>query len=163
MKGLFRSPKSISVIVSVLLAIMSITILGFTAQNTPPGCREVRGSLFNAIAGEELGRMIGTISGDYWINLQWDSYDPEPLDPDTSVMFTWTNSYVEGKKGRIEFKEYAAIDLEEQYGTNGAVLLVVTGGTGIWENASGYITLSGYYHTNEQTGVWDYQGEVCNP
>jgi hypothetical protein len=104
--------------------------------------------------------MIGTIKGDYWVNLAGDFFDPD----ETSVVFGYGGpSYIEGKRGTIYFNEYAAIDYEEQYGTNGAVLWFVTGGTGIWENASGYIALSGYYHTNEMTGEWDYQGQVCFP
>ena len=65
--------------------------------------------------------MIGTIKGDYWVNLPGDFIDPD----ETSVVFGYGGpSYIEGKHGTIYFNEYAAIDYEEQYGTNGAVLLV---------------------------------------
>ena len=64
--------------------------------------------------------------------------------------------------GTLYFQEYAALDFSEQQGTNGAVLVHVIGGTGAWDGATGYITLSGYFHT-ESTGQWDYQGEVCLP
>jgi len=160
MKIHFRSRKHVVLIISILLIFLSITILAFTTANLAPGCKKVQGRLYNAIAGEGPGRVIGTLKGEYWINLPGEFIDPD----ETSVVFGYGGpSYIEGKHGRIYFNEYAAIDYEEQIGTNGAVLWFVTGGTGKWENASGYITLSGYYHTNEMTGVWDYQGEVCSP
>ena len=59
--------------------------------------------------------------------------------------------------------EYAAVDFDEQLGPNGGVLVTITGGTGKWENASGHLALSGYFHTDQGTGEWDYQGEVCTP
>jgi len=84
--------------------------------------------------------------------------------PDESeVMFNSGSSLVEGKRGTITFKEYAALDSAEQERTNGAVLLVITGGTGQWESASGHIALSGYFHTIPSNGQWDYQGEICLP
>ena len=53
--------------------------------------------------------MIGTIKGDYWINLPGTWSDPD----ETSVVFAWGISYVEGKRGTIDFNEYASIDYEE--------------------------------------------------
>ena len=83
-------------------------------------------------------------------------------DPDGSdVIFNSGSSVVEGKHGSINFQEYAALDLASQQGTNGAVLLVVTGGTGRWEGASGHLALSGYFHGDPFGGQWEYEGEVC--
>lgn len=159
MKNQFHYLKLSMIIVSILLMILSISILAFTSSNTPPGCKGVKGRLYN-FPGDGPGRVIGSLKGDYWINLPGSFYDPD----ETSVVFGWGGpSHIESKRGSIYFNEYAAIDYEEQNGTNGAVLWYVTGGTGVWENASGYITLSGYYHTDESTGVWEYQGEVCTP
>jgi hypothetical protein len=150
-------------VLSVFLLAVSIpvTALAFSPRNTSPGCTHVQGRLFNAVAGADPGKMIGTITGDYFIDTEFPfpSYDPD----DTAVLFMWVASHVEGPRGTIFFREYAALDLDEQVGTNGAVLLLVTGGTGQWEDASGHITLSGFFHTDESTGEWDYQGEVCRP
>jgi hypothetical protein len=144
---------------SMLLLAASLATLAFNPSKANSGCSHAQGRLFNAVAGEVPGRMIGTISGDYWIDSFVGSYDPDG----TPVAFVWVTSHVDGKGGTINFNEYAAIDYDEQDGPNGAVLLFVTGGTGRWENASGHITLSGFFHTDESTGKWDYQGEVCVP
>ena len=104
--------------------------------------------------------MIGTISGVYW----YDGSTYHEWDPDESdVIFNSGDSLVEGQRGTLTFREYAALDMTEQGGPNGAVLLVITGGTGQWEGASGHIALSGYFHTDYFEGRWDYQGEVCLP
>jgi hypothetical protein len=105
--------------------------------------------------------MIGTISGTYWYDI--DSY--QSWETGTEVIFNSGNSYVEGRKGTIYFQEFAALDFTENEGTNGAVLLVVRGGTGRWEDATGHITLSGYFHVDPPPGEgeWKYQGEVCVP
>jgi hypothetical protein len=130
-------------------------------------CTHAQGRLFNAAEEGSPGRVIGTISGDYWIDFS----DPgnsgttnAPFSPDgTDVFLTWAPSYVEGPRGTIFLMEYGALDFAEQAGPNGGVLVIVTGGTGQWEGASGHLALSGYFHTDEGTGVWDYQGEVCRP
>lgn len=154
------SLRTLSVLAISLLAVAaSAAVLGFNSWKSEGGCSHAQGRLYNAILGEEHGRMMGTITGDYWIT----SFDGR-FDPDgTPVVFGWATSHVDGDRGTINFNEYSAIDFNEQVGTNGAVLLLITGGTGQWENASGHIVLSGYFHTDESTGVWDYQGEVCVP
>jgi hypothetical protein len=103
--------------------------------------------------------MIGTVTGDYWIESFGGAHNPEG----EPVTFVWISSRVDGSHGTLYFKEYGALDFAEQEGTNGAVLLLVTGGTGRWENASGHMTLSGFFHTDASTGEWDYQGEICVP
>jgi len=144
---------------SVLVAAASLATLAFSSSKAHSGCSHAQGRLFNAVAGEGPGRMIGTIAGDYWI----DSFDGILNPEGTPVTFLWNTSHVEGKRGTLNFSEFAAVDFTEQQGPNGAVLLLATGGTGKWENASGHITLSGFFHTDESTGEWDYEGEVCVP
>lgn len=154
-----RTRKSFALWGAALLIILSIATLSFTAYAQSPRCSHAQGRLFNAVAEGEPGRMIGTISGDYRI----ESFNGTSVPDDSPVTFIWASSHVDGTRGTINFREYAAIDFTEQNGPNGAVLLLVTGGTGQWENASGHIALSGYFHTDESTGRWDYQGEVCVP
>lgn len=123
------------------------------------GCTHAQGRLFNAVADEEHGKIIGTITGDYWIDSISPGYYPE----NTPVVFIMATSHVDGGRGTITFSGYGAIDFSEQAGPKGAVLLFVTGGRGQWENATGHITLSGCLHLDESTDSWDYQGEVCVP
>jgi hypothetical protein len=105
--------------------------------------------------------MTGTISGTYWYDVNsYREWDPEDA---SRVVFNSGSSIVEGKKGTIAFQEYAALDYAELESFNGAVLLVVTGGTGRWDGASGHIALSGFFHPESFEGEWDYQGEICVP
>jgi hypothetical protein len=102
--------------------------------------------------------MIGTIKGDYHLtgSIVGDyKYDP--------VWYLTTPSTVEGSRGTINFEEYAALDSAEQVGTNGAVLMKIVGGTGKWQGASGHLVLFGYFHTDTESGEWQYEGEVCVP
>jgi hypothetical protein len=102
--------------------------------------------------------MIGTISGDYLI--------PEfvgGFNDFYPVLYLTGRSYVEGPRGTMQFTEYAALDVSEQVGTNGAVLMKILGGTGQWEGASGHLVLFGYFHTATDQGEWQYEGEVCFP
>jgi hypothetical protein len=132
----------------------SFLTLAFTTANHIPGCNHVQGRIVDP------GRMIGTISGRYvYVGDNYQEWDPD----DTEVVFNSGNSFVEGSKGTITFQEYAALDFSEYVGTNGAVLMVVTGGTGRWEGATGHIILSGYFHLDTFQGEWKYQGEVCVP
>lgn len=140
---------------AALLIVLSVATLAFTASAQGPSCTHAQGRLFNTVPG----RMIGTISGVYTI----DSFDASYSADGGPVFFQIATSHVEGQNGTINFKEYSAIDFSEEQGLNGAVLLVVTGGTGKWENASGHIALSGFFHLSESTGEWDYQGDVCVP
>jgi len=143
-----------------LLALSALATLAFTAWTPKAGCIHAQGRLFNASELGGPGRMIGTISGTYG----YDGSTYQEWDPDGSeVVFNSGSSVVEGNQGTITFQEYAALDFAEQEATNGAVLLVVTGGTGKWEGASGHIALSGYFHPESFEGRWDYEGEVCVP
>ncbi len=154
-----RTHRLLAICISILLVSLSAATLAFTTTHAGPGCTHAQGRLFNAVAGVGPGRMIGTISGDYFIDPSSGATAPD----DTGVLFLWGTSHIDGEGGTIYFREYAALDLNEQQGLNGGVLVIVTGGTGQWENASGHLALSGYFHTAESTGVWDYQGEVCVP
>ncbi len=155
MKSALLTRKSIAVCAAILLIALSVASIASTSANVPPGCSHVQGRLFNGTPG----RMIGTISGDYLYDTDAGLYIPD----DTGVWFMSSTSHVEGTEGTIFFNEYSAVDTDEYDGTNGAVLALVTGGTGRWENASGHVVFSGYFHMNTWTGVWDYQGEVCFP
>ena len=147
-------------LVPLLLISAALATLAFTVTGNRPGCTHAQGRLFNATELGGPGRMIGTISGTYWYDIT--TYEEWDID-DTDVIFNSGSSLVEGKRGTITFKEYAALDTAEQEGFNGAVLLVVTGGTGKWQDASGHIALSGYFHGDTTEGKWDYQGEICVP
>jgi hypothetical protein len=106
--------------------------------------------------------MIGTIAGDYVYEVYSGDYRLDEFP--AGVMFNWGSSRIEGQRGTIYFDEFTAIDNDEQQGPNGAVLLYVSGGTGQWENATGHIALSGFWHMGPPwDGKWDYQGEVCIP
>lgn len=138
----------------ILIIIISLLALGFTQYSSVPGCDHVAGRLYNGQA-----KMVGGISGDYYIDF------PGFCATDTidSVTRNCNTSRVEGKNGTIYFKEYSVLDFTETQGTNGAVLMVIQGGTGDWEGASGHIVLSGYFHLSDMLGEWYYQGEVCTP
>jgi hypothetical protein len=139
----------------------SLATLALASPPTKPKCTHAQGRLFNALPNEDHGRMIGTIAGDYFIDtvFPFNSHDPD----DSDVLFIWLDSHVEGTRGAVFFREYSAVDLGEQLNTNGAVLSTIVRGTGQWENATGHIALSGFFHTDEGTGEWDYQGEICTP
>jgi len=145
-------------LVAILIFSTSATI-AFAASNGNDGCTHAEGHLVNIPRQGGTGRMTGTITGDYQI----DSFDGQ-FDPDSGpVTFSWLTSHVDSERGSINFSEYAALDFNEQQGQNGAVLLLVTGGTGDWANASGHITLSGFFHTSIPDGEWDYEGDICMP
>jgi hypothetical protein len=101
--------------------------------------------------------MIGAINGVY-------HFDPDQVfcyDEDFApVRRVCAHTWVDANRGTLYFDEYSILDTAEQQGQNGAVLMVLTGGTNYWEGASGHITLSGYWHENGQ-GEWAYTGEVC--
>ncbi len=145
--------------ISLLVIAASLLMLGFNNSTLPDGCEHVSGKLLNS-PGEGLpGRMIGGISGDYW-------YDPVSfcyIGDNDPIYFMCGTSTVNDRQGNLYFKEYTAIDFSENFGHNGAVLIVVQGGTEGWEGATGHIILSGYFHLNVFQGEWDYSGEVCLP
>ena len=146
--------------VSLLLIAAASATLAFNSSSHAPGCIHAQGRLFNATEPGGTGRMIGTISGAYlYDGLTYQEWDLDASD----VIFNSGSSVVEGKHGSINFQEYAALDLASQHGTNGAVLLVVTGGTGRWEGASGHLALSGYFYGDPFGGQWEYEGDVCLP
>ena len=154
-----RYPARVLLLSLLVLSALAAT-LAFRGWNPTTACTHAQGRLFNATELGGPGRMIGTVTGTYWYDgSTYDQWDPDGSD----VIFNSGASTVEGKHGTIAFQEYAALDLAEQERTNGAVLLVVTGGTGKWDGASGHLTLSGYFHTDTFEGVWDYQGEICTP
>lgn len=141
-----------------LLALGALSLVGiaFVASAATGGCRHVRGRLVDG------SRFIGGISGDYSISEI--VYDGDcPFEPFGDVNCTVAFSTVAGNRGSIDFVEYGTLDFAEQQGTNGAVLLIPTGGTGKWEGASGHLVLSGYFHLEGWESNWDYQGEICTP
>lgn len=144
---------------ALLVVAASAAALGFNTWKSEGGYSCTQGRLFNAGAGQGPGRMIGTITGDYWIESIGGPSHPEK----TPAVFTIASSRVDGERGPIRFSEYWAIDFTESVGINGALILLVTGDPGQWKYATGHIALSGYFHTDKNTGVWDYQGEVCVP
>jgi hypothetical protein len=147
-------------LVSLLLIGAASATLAFNGSSHGPGCMHAQGRLFNATQLGGTGRMIGTISGLY----SYDGSTYQEWDPDGSdVIFNSGSSVVEGEHGSVTFQEYAALDKASGQSTNGAVLLVATGGTGRWEGASGHLALSGYFHGDPFGGQWDYEGEVCLP
>lgn len=139
----------------ILIIVISLLAIGFTQYSSVPGCEHVAGRLYN----QDPARMIGGISGKYYIDFPG-FCETDMVD---SVSRNCNTSRVEGKNGTIYFKEYSVLDFTETLGTNGAVLMVIQGGTGAWEGASGHIVLSGYFHLSDYLGEWQYQGEVCTP
>ena len=138
--------------VPLLIAAVSILTLASSQANVPPGCEHVAGKLYNG----NPSRMIGGISGTYTITGFFCNY------PDNyPVTFGCTISEVSGNEGKLYFNEYYAIDFTKNIGYNGAVMVMITGGEGNWEGASGNIILSGYFHPLYSQGEWSYQGEVC--
>jgi hypothetical protein len=113
------------------------------SQEIDPDCAHAQGRLYNATKPGGPGRLIGTINGTHWYEIT--TYQEWDID-EADVIFNWGSPFVDGKRGTISFKEYAALDTAEQGGSNGAVLLVITGGTGHWQDASGHIALSGHFH-----------------
>lgn len=148
--------------IPLMLAASSLLTLGAIQAIVPPGCQHVAGKLYNSPGGELPGRMIGGISGDYWFTQGGEFCLMFPADDDP-ISFACNKSTVIGARGELYLKEYSAIDFSENVGTNGAVLIMVQGGTGVWENASGHIVLSGYFHVPQFQGEWSYQGEICRP
>ena len=139
--------------IPVALAAMSLLTLAFVAAAGQGGCPHVQGRLVDGT------RFVGTIQGEY--NILDVSVLGECPYPDVSC--TIAHSTVTGNRGSISFVEYGVVDFGEQVGTNGAVLMMVQGGTGSWQGASGHVVLSGYYHADTSESNWDYQGEVCTP
>jgi hypothetical protein len=142
--------------IPVVLAAVSLLSLAFVAAADQGRCRHVQGRLVDG------SRFIGTISGDYTIaDIPYAGDCPD--EPAGDVTCTVAFSTVSGSRGAIDLVEYGTLDFEEQEGTNGAVLMLVLGGTGQWEAASGHVVLSGYFHTDGSESNWRYQGEVCTP
>jgi len=139
--------------VPVALAAVSLLSLAFVVAAQQGGCQHVQGRLVDG------ARFVGTIAGDYDV---WGPGIVEPC-PYPDVSCTTVYSTVTGNRGSINFAEYGVVDFGEQVGTNGAVLMMVQGGTGRWEGATGHVVLSGYFHTVGSVSNWDYQGEVCTP
>ncbi len=157
-----RTRKSIAICAAILLAALSVASLAFTTANVPSSCRHVQGRLANGVPG----RMMGTINEAYmYAPGGWGTVEGyEPKEGDGLVAISRGPSQVETDGGTLYLLEYSVLDWAEQAGTNGAVLTIVVGGTGEWENATGHITYSGYFHSaGGGTGLWDYQGEVCLP
>ena len=152
LRGLARRP---AFLILVVVCIASLATLAFVDASSPAGCHNVRGKLYNGTPG----RMIGAISGPYYFDRDQVFCFDEELFPIRRVC---GRSWVDDKRGTLFFDEYSALDTSEQTGLNGAVLAVVTGGTGSWEGASGHIVLTGYWHDDGQ-GEWSYSGEVCRP
>ena len=105
-----------------------------------------------------VGQMTGSIEGDYEFVLG-PGFDAGI--PGLSIWFGTGTSVVVTEEGSLSFAEAGPIDLAEQVYSNAAVLMTITGGTGIWQGASGHLILSGYWHTDSESGEFDYQGEVC--
>ena len=149
-------------VLGIVLVIILTSLMGIAspASGALSGCFHAQGRLVNQDGSQEgsPGRMIGTISGDYHLTgFLGGCFDFDP------VLYLTSQSTVEGPTGTMWFEEYAALDVAEQEGTNGAVLMKIVGGTGRWEGASGHLVLFGYFHTDAQSGQWQYEGEVCVP
>lgn len=140
----------------VVLAAMSLLSLAFVIGIQRGGCQHVQGRLVDG------ARFVGTIQGDYVISEVWVS-DSDDECPYPGAWCTIAYSTVTGERGSINFAEYGVLDFAEQVGTNGAALMMVQGGSGRWEQATGHVVLSGYFHTDASESNWDYQGEVCTP
>jgi hypothetical protein len=144
--------------ITIALVVASLLSLAFMEGILHPGCRPVRGRLVDG------SRFIGPISGEYVISsveVFGECPFGEPFGP--QAWCTGAYSTVIGVNGSIDFIEYGVVDFSEQVGTNGAVLMMVNGGTGQWEGASGHVVLSGYFHTDTNASNWRYQGDICTP
>jgi hypothetical protein len=137
----------------IALAAISLLTVAFAVVAQEGGCQHVQGRLVDG------ARFVGTIEGDYDV---WGPGIVEPC-PYPDVSCTIAYSTVTGNRSSVTFTEYGVLDFAEQVATNGAVLMMVQGGTGRWDGATGHVVLSGYFHTDTFESNWDYQGEVCTP
>ena len=146
-----------------MLAVVSLaTVIGVGNASAASSCRGVHGRVVDQLStgSQSSARMIGSISGTYVVTVV-DAFSAGTVVP--SVIFATSDSSVETKKGTIFFSETSSLDIAEQDSVNGAALLTITGGDGEWQDASGHLSLSGFFHVDSGTGEWDYQGEICLP
>jgi hypothetical protein len=108
------------------------------------------------------GELIGGIQGTYAFTMTSVAPSQEPTTP--GVIFYSGHSVVSPKGGAgdaVLATDNGAIDL----GATGrqAALLTITGGTGAYGGATGYLLLRGTLDplTSEVSG--DYVGEICSP
>ena len=120
-------------------------------------CQFVNGHLEADGSDAAPERMTGAIHGPYEYTFQ--GFQPSGNNPD--VIYLEGRSVVRTPRGEIRFSENSAAAVGNQRGTNNATLMTVTGGTGAWEGATGYVALYGFFHTDESAGSFDYRGEVC--
>ena len=155
-KKFFSSRRGL-LFITLLIGVTALLTMGVISAVTPPGCNHVNGRLYNAPPGTDLpGRMVGGISGDYY-------FEGATIEDREQVTLTFGTSHVDGRNGTLTMSENSVLDFAETQGYNGASLVVITGGTGEWEGASGHIILSGYFHVDDFIGQWDYQGDLCIP
>jgi hypothetical protein len=77
------------------------------------------------------------------------------------VIYLEGRSVVSTPTGQIRFAENSAAAVGNQVGTNNATLMTIESGTGAWAGATGFIALSGFFHTADAEGSFEYRGEVC--
>jgi hypothetical protein len=144
--------------VTAVAVVGSALALGLAGNaSSRDGCLPVRGHLEADGGDTEPERMTGRIHGAYEYTFQ--GFQPSGNNPD--VIYLEGRSVVSTPTGEIRFVENSAAAVGNQRGTNNATLMTVTGGTGAWEGASGYIALFGFFHTDDSVGSFDYRGEVC--
>ena len=103
--------------------------------------------------------MMGSIEGDYEFTMGPFLNAGIPDFP--GITFATGTSVIMTAEGSLNLVEAFAIDGAEQACSNVAILMTISGGTGIWQGASGHLISSGSFHTGSWSGEYDYQGEVC--
>jgi hypothetical protein len=144
----------------ITLAALLVLVADPATLNRSSACEEVTGRLvdYHVEGDVSVGQMIGSIEGSYEFTLG-PGFDAGI--PGFSIWFVTGTSFVVTEGGTLSFVDASAMDLDEQVYSNAADLATITGGTGIWKGASGHLILSGYWHTDSESGEFDYQGEVC--
>lgn len=126
-----------------------------TVQETTDGSFRTAGELWGGLQGTYT--FVQTGARPAWL------LTPDPADDGTAgPLFYVGTSVVTLKSGdRVDAADHGVIDT----GATGkqAALLVVTGGSGAHDGASGFLQLRGALDLASGTVTGDYQGELCTP
>jgi len=111
-----------------------------------------------------IGRVVGTINGHHTSCINFDDIkfsDDIWGDGDFRIVAIKFSDVFETKLGSFQVDERAFLDWGEGQSSIAATMSVVTGGTGIYEGATGLLTMGPKWP--DETKVQLYEGTICTP
>ena len=152
-------PDVLSRLPALLAAILAINLLEASLANAK--CRNINGVIRQRAGSDPSVTATGTLSGKLpgKYNFTINSLIPGP--ENTSVSLFTGSATITTRQGDIFGVDAGALDSVSP--GNIVDLLTITGGTGVFENASGQIQLSGNFDSARGRGTSTYKGRLCTP